>query len=96
MKCCWVNQVLKGEAVFCSSGWFHSFDLDERRDIFTADKSDVTEQRGSLRFQIKKSENGIAQVSTEFVVILGNRPRHHRSTSVFAQVNRIANEFCNA
>lgn len=73
--------------MFCSSGWFHTFDLDQRCDVFTADKSDVAEQRGSMRFQIKKSENGIAQVSTEFNVILANRPRHHRSTSVFAQVN---------
>lgn len=88
-----IFKVLKGETVFCSSGWFHSFDVDERRDIFTADKSDVTEQRGSLRFQIKKSENGIAQVSTEFVVILANRPRHHRSTSVFAQIIEGLNVF---
>ncbi|XP_046636653.1 uncharacterized protein LOC124315198 isoform X1 [Daphnia pulicaria] len=81
-----IYKTIKGESVFCSSGWFHTFDLDQRCDVFTADKSDVAEQRGSMRFQIKKSENGIAQVSTEFNVILANRPRHHRSTSVFAQI----------
>ena len=72
--------------MFCSPGWFHTNSLDERCDGFTADRSDVAEHRGSLRFQIIKSENGIARVSTEFNVILANRPRHHRSTTVFAQV----------
>lgn len=39
-----------------------------------------------MRFQVKQANAGIAEVSTDFQVILANRPRHHRCTTVFGQV----------
>ena len=66
------------------SRWFYT--LEERQDLFTADTSDIREKRGSVRFQVKQAVNGLATVSTEFQVILGDRPRYHKCTTVFAEV----------
>ncbi len=79
-----------------SSRWFHT--LEERQDLFTADRSDIKEKRGSVRFQVKQTNSGLVDVSTEFQVILANRPRHHKCTTVFAQViytsfRRVPTEF---
>lgn len=67
-----------------TSRWVHS--LDDKLKVFVADRSDIKEQRGSVRFQVKQAKAGIAEVSTEFQVILADRPRHHRCTTVFGQV----------
>ena len=57
--------------------------------MFTADRSNVKEKRGSIRFQVKEAANGRAVVSPEFLVILANRPSHHLCTSVFGYVSNI-------
>ncbi|KZS12694.1 Uncharacterized protein APZ42_022876 [Daphnia magna] len=88
-----IFKVVKGEAVFCGQRSFHSHTFEDRSDVFVADESDLAEQRGSLLFHIKKYENGITRVSTEFNVVLKNRPRHHRLTSIFARIIEGINEF---
>jgi len=55
---------------------------------FIADRSNVKEKRGSIRFQVKEASNGRAVVSPEFQILLTNRPSHHLCTSVFGYVRK--------
>ena len=74
----------KGEYLM-GTGWYYAKD-EQRKDIFVADSSYVTEKRGSIRFQLKKKEYPKAEVSTEFQIMLVDRPNYHSHTTVFGKV----------
>ena len=74
------------------SRWFHTKvyppEEENRKDLFLADRSEVKEKRGSIRFQMKTMTNGLATVSTEFQIILINRTNYHHFSTCFAHVSQ--------
>lgn len=74
------------------SRWFHVKEEGAiRKDLFKADRSEVKEKRGSIRFQMKSMSDGQATVSTEFQVILINRTNYHKNSTVFGHVIKCSN-----
>ena len=65
---------------------YNVFFLKFQQDLFVADRSGILEKRGSIRFQVKAAAYPKAEVSTEFQIILVNRPGFHKFTTVFGQV----------
>ena len=54
--------------------------------LIPADKSEVKERRGSIRFHIHSTQNGSAMISSQFLIVLSERQEQLKYTTVFGHI----------